>query len=492
MLEFVKGDLFDVKADIRVNTVNCVGVMGAGVALAFKQRYPEMFRDYRYDCKSGAIRPGKMHIWKSLSGDWVINFPTKRDWREPSRYEDIDAGLIDLREYLDSVGPVSVALPALGCGHGGLDWSRVSGMIRERLDGVQAHVFVFEPAASHRAGKSQETPTDDERRSAEQLGYQVLERSTWIGKAQEPAYVLGSKRSLERRWIALLPSREPGERELFALEAIATELAQSKGGVTVAMTYATKATEQVADLFARRGIATVLLLPFGVLTRKALAKKSANEAANSTTVVSFAPPNMKWSRQLFAQTVDLLRARAEAVLFSDPEPDWLANKVLDKWSQISMSYIRYGKTAPHLQDALSKFDAKPVGRRGENGAPNLDHLLAAFSKLSGETPSDEQKTEKPDSGPIVSNPGSQKSGTPEKMLSFSFEGLSDDERRSLINAMLHLDISRGTLLLNLPADFSELDHEKLIALGFREEPVAIKRSVHDEACDQVAASIIQS
>jgi O-acetyl-ADP-ribose deacetylase (regulator of RNase III) len=97
MLEFVKGDIFDAPADIRVNTVNCVGVMGAGVALAFKQRYPDMFKDYQRDCKAGRVVPGTMHVWKSLTGDWIINFPTKRDWREPSRYEDIDNGLDDLR-----------------------------------------------------------------------------------------------------------------------------------------------------------------------------------------------------------------------------------------------------------------------------------------------------------------------------------------------------------------------------------------------------------
>jgi O-acetyl-ADP-ribose deacetylase (regulator of RNase III) len=93
MLEFVHGDMFEKPVDIRVNTVNCVGVMGAGVALAFKQRYPEMFRDYQRDCKEGRVKPGAMHVWRPPSGDWIINFPTKRDWREPSRYEDIDSGL---------------------------------------------------------------------------------------------------------------------------------------------------------------------------------------------------------------------------------------------------------------------------------------------------------------------------------------------------------------------------------------------------------------
>src|SRR5688572_9767762 len=138
MLRFTKGNMFDVDADIRVNTVNCVGVMGAGVALAFKQRYPEMYREYKRECELGHVKPGKLHVWRNLSGDWIINFPTKRHWREKSRYEDIDAGLIALREYLEQQGSVRVTLPALGSGHGGLDWAQVKKMIQRHLDGLEA------------------------------------------------------------------------------------------------------------------------------------------------------------------------------------------------------------------------------------------------------------------------------------------------------------------------------------------------------------------
>ncbi len=151
MLEFVHGNMFEAAADIRVNAVNCVGVMGAGIALVFKKRYPEMFIDYQRDCKNGRVRPGEMHVWRSLSGNWVINFPTKRDWRDPSRYEDIEIGLDALRTYLDPLGPVTIALPALGCGHGGLDWNRVSDMIRKKLEGVEAHVRIYAPADSRHA-----------------------------------------------------------------------------------------------------------------------------------------------------------------------------------------------------------------------------------------------------------------------------------------------------------------------------------------------------
>jgi O-acetyl-ADP-ribose deacetylase (regulator of RNase III) len=153
MIEFTKGDMFDSPADVRVNTVNCVGVMGAGVALAFKNRYPDMFKDYQNACRDRRLRPGKLHVWKNLLGEWVINFPTKRDWRDPSLYEDILSGLDALREYLLDHGHITVALPALGCRHGGLDWAKVAPMIKDKLADLEARILVFEPADSINAGR---------------------------------------------------------------------------------------------------------------------------------------------------------------------------------------------------------------------------------------------------------------------------------------------------------------------------------------------------
>jgi O-acetyl-ADP-ribose deacetylase (regulator of RNase III) len=94
--------------------VNCAGVMGAGIALAFKTRLPEMFKDYKRACEAGEVKPGKLHVWKSPAGDWIVNFPTKRHWRDKSRYDDIEAGLVALYDYLKDKGRVKVTLPALG------------------------------------------------------------------------------------------------------------------------------------------------------------------------------------------------------------------------------------------------------------------------------------------------------------------------------------------------------------------------------------------
>lgn len=147
-LHFTSGNMFDVPADIRINTVNCVGVMGAGVALAFKRRHPLMFSEYQRKCSAGLIRPGQLHIWKSPEGERVVNFPTKRHWRDNSRYEDIEAGLIALKAFLIDQGPVHVTLPALGCGHGRLNWKVVAAMIGEHLQGLEAQITVFQPSDS--------------------------------------------------------------------------------------------------------------------------------------------------------------------------------------------------------------------------------------------------------------------------------------------------------------------------------------------------------
>ncbi len=144
MIHFVQGDMFSINADILVNTVNAVGVMGAGVALAFKTRYPEMYKDYRAACFRGELGPGTLHIWRSDKAI-IVNFPTKRHWRDGSRYEDIQLGLKSLKSFLLTQGLCKVSLPALGCGLGGLDFDRVKAMISTELSGLEADIYVFSP-----------------------------------------------------------------------------------------------------------------------------------------------------------------------------------------------------------------------------------------------------------------------------------------------------------------------------------------------------------
>lgn len=148
MIHYVSGNCFDRAADVRVNTVNCVGVMGKGIALEFKKRYQAMFADYARACRRGEVVPGKLHTYRVAVNYLIVNFPTKRHWRDLSRYEDIDAGLDALRDLLAPLGRVHVTLPALGCGNGGLDWNRVSQMIGFDLGALEAEIFVYQPQDS--------------------------------------------------------------------------------------------------------------------------------------------------------------------------------------------------------------------------------------------------------------------------------------------------------------------------------------------------------
>ncbi len=159
MLRFVAGSLFNSKAQALVNTVNCVGIMGKGIALEFKKRYPEMYEDYREKCDNGEIRPGKLTVYKNTH-PWVINFPTKRHWKSQSRLEDIELGLQDFVRRYQEWGINSVAMPALGCGHGGLDWSEVKPLIEKRLGGLSIDIEVYEPGSELAEDKSSQKQKD--------------------------------------------------------------------------------------------------------------------------------------------------------------------------------------------------------------------------------------------------------------------------------------------------------------------------------------------
>ncbi|MGH9335854.1 MAG: macro domain-containing protein, partial [Vicinamibacteria bacterium] len=128
MIRFRTGNLLEAEAEALVNTVNTVGVMGKGVALMFKEACPENYREYRAACEKGEVRTGRMfvHPRSAVVGPkWIINFPTKGHWRGSSRIEWIREGLVDLRRVVKELGIRSLALPPLGAGQGGLDWTEV-------------------------------------------------------------------------------------------------------------------------------------------------------------------------------------------------------------------------------------------------------------------------------------------------------------------------------------------------------------------------------
>jgi O-acetyl-ADP-ribose deacetylase (regulator of RNase III) len=151
MIEFRTGDILQTDAEALVNAVNCVGVMGCGVALQFKNAFPENFRAYKLASVHGEVRPGKMFVFETgqMSPRYIINFPTKRHWRDKSCMKDIEAGLMALAAEIRSRDIRSIALPALGSGLGGLDWGNVRARIETALRSMDdIRVIVFEPLAS--------------------------------------------------------------------------------------------------------------------------------------------------------------------------------------------------------------------------------------------------------------------------------------------------------------------------------------------------------
>jgi O-acetyl-ADP-ribose deacetylase (regulator of RNase III) len=148
VIEYTRGDILQADAEALVNTVNCVGVMGRGIALEFKQAYPENFKAYAAACRREEVKPGRMFFFDTgqLTPHWIINFPTKRHWRGKSRIEDIESGMRDLVEQIQVRSIHSIAIPPLGSGLGGLDWRAVRPLIEAGLQEVPSvRAVVYEP-----------------------------------------------------------------------------------------------------------------------------------------------------------------------------------------------------------------------------------------------------------------------------------------------------------------------------------------------------------
>ncbi len=141
-IQYLKGDIFDSKAQVIVNTVNCQGVMGKGLALAFKERFPDMFTVYQQDCKAGKLHIGRPTIY-TKSTPWILNFPTKNYWRYPSKLEYLEKGLEFLIAHYKKVGITSIAFPKLGAQNGKLSWDEVGPLMAKYLSQLNIDVYIY-------------------------------------------------------------------------------------------------------------------------------------------------------------------------------------------------------------------------------------------------------------------------------------------------------------------------------------------------------------
>lgn len=164
MVEIVQGNLLVAKTEALVNTVNCIGYMGKGIALQFRKAFPENFGAYQKACKAGQVQPGKMFIFETgamFGPKYIINFPTKRHWRSASKPEDLELGLKALVEEVRRKRIKSIAIPPLGCGLGGLKWSFVRPLIEQAFSKLpEVKALLFEPVG---APEPEEMPVHTEK-----------------------------------------------------------------------------------------------------------------------------------------------------------------------------------------------------------------------------------------------------------------------------------------------------------------------------------------
>ena len=146
MIKVRNGSIFDRESEVLVNPVNCVGVMGKGLASEFRKRYPTNFRAYKEACNKGEVRVGGLFVTSSSSWPSIVNFPTKTHWRERSHIGDIVSGLIALRAYILDNKVSKLSIPAVGCGLGGLSWQVVEPHIYHALDDLKCEVSLYPPS----------------------------------------------------------------------------------------------------------------------------------------------------------------------------------------------------------------------------------------------------------------------------------------------------------------------------------------------------------
>lgn len=235
MITLKSGNFFDYEATIRINTVNCVGVMGAGVALQFKNLFPQMFNEYKNLCNLKKLVPGKLHIWESeniFENLIIINFPTKNHWKVPSEYEYIEKGLDALHKYLSTSFGKTITIPALGCGHGGLDWDIVKPMIYKKLDNLNHNILLFAPESS------QDIPINNIELLMKNDIYTITPKDNNFpkkikGKTSKSVYYFGNEKLLNNRIINLISSKQPTDKEKQVLYDILLELKDYNNEYTI-------------------------------------------------------------------------------------------------------------------------------------------------------------------------------------------------------------------------------------------------------------------
>lgn len=374
MLEFVSGDIFDYNADIRVNTVNCVGVMGAGVALMFKNRYPDMFIDYVEACKKNEVRPGKPHIWEHIdliSQCTIINFPTKVHWKNPSEYEYIEKGLIWLKAFLENKENSIVTLPALGCGHGGLEWEKVKKMIEKYLGETAAKILVFEPSSSLITSKEVNDDELKEQDIHKLLPNDKLYPSKLMGRSALEIYYKGNINLLKCKSMAIVENPKSSSREKNALLLVLNELHPSDMIFILGLSNSYEA--DLAKEILAKGFKVIFTVPYGILQLKIRNDLEQYWNYQNIVVLSTTSPTQNWKNYESVNSLRLRLKLADITLINSMEFNNLIRYENDIRQSVSkVFYINYWNGEVEFFNRLA---AHKIGISSNTGKPNILPLL---------------------------------------------------------------------------------------------------------------------
>lgn len=175
------GDIFESEAEVLVNTVNCVGVMGKGIALQFKKRFPDMMKDYKSRCDAGLVKLGEPYLYQNMFGQSILNFPTKNHWREVSRSHNVIKGLEHFIENYHSWNINSIAFPPLGCGNGGLEWETVGKVMYQMLSHLDIDIEIYAPYGTKKTQLSVEFLSEEIDVESEVKGNQQKKlKNEWV------------------------------------------------------------------------------------------------------------------------------------------------------------------------------------------------------------------------------------------------------------------------------------------------------------------------
>lgn len=376
MLEFVNGDFFEFDADVRINTVNCVGVMGAGVALAFKKKYPDMYKFYVKQCKAGEITPGNPSVWKSddmfAKGIEIINFPTKDHWRRPSEYEYIDSGLRWLSDYLKERDSLTITLPALGCGHGGLDWERVKNTIQEYLGETHHRILVFEPVSSKNAGK--EIPfSSDSLNALIKSGINTLEvKSAFYPGGlrrytERSIYIFGGDNTKCEFDISIIASTKPSENEKNIIFSIINYCKNNN----ITVLFGGSAFDKKTALTVSTNIDVGVFIPSGIL--KAAENLTNRNDVRNVKLLSIGDPFESFDRKAYIPSVLSRMFISKVAIFTTDRLDWLKkHKKLLNDNSVRTFYVNYEYLSEIDKKSAESIHSKSIELEG--GCVSLEGL----------------------------------------------------------------------------------------------------------------------